>query len=246
MRAEPPLRMRVDVVLHPCPRIVGEVIGARRVDALERANRVADHIGVLDVDDRHLRVGVTEGIDAANRLIEHRGPMLGDVRRVIRVGERARECADQTAHRRAQHERITMQHHESGVGVLRSERLEGDRVMGALEGPATPHAPGLQHPQHEVVVPIRRPLIDVEQPTAVGRHVGDRFPTEALEVLAHHRNAFGGSVGVLVMDRLEARVDRVHHRRACARGIDPRAVPKRVGGCRRNRVAGLPTQQRAI
>ena len=32
-------------------------------------------------------------------------------------------------------------------------------------------------------------------------HVGDRLPRQALEVLAHHRDALGGAVGLLVVDR---------------------------------------------
>ncbi len=64
---------------------------------------------------------------------------------------------------------------------------------------------------------------------AVRRHVGDRLPRQALEVLAHHRDAFGRPVGLLVVDGRHPRVELLEH--VVARRARPRpAGPDRKVG----------------
>ncbi len=131
------LALRVGVPIRS-DRVTGasvELGAARGVEILDRADRILHEIGVLHIDDRMLRMCSPERVDALHRLLEHGGPVLGDVRRVIRVGERARKRRDQAAHGRAQHNRVAVQEHEAHVGVLGGQRVEGDRMMRALERP---------------------------------------------------------------------------------------------------------------
>jgi hypothetical protein len=125
-------------------------------------------------------------VDPGDRLFEHRDPMGGDVRTRIGVTEALGEVRDQAAHRRAQHHRIAMQQHEPGVGIHGGQRVERDGVVRTLERPTTAHAAVLQHLQYEPVVLVRGGVIVRQQPLAVRRDIGDRFPREAPEVLAHH------------------------------------------------------------
>ena len=157
-----------------------------------------------------------------------------------------RQRVDQAADRSAQHDGITVQQHEARVGIHRGQRLEVERVVRALQRPPAADATALQHLQRQPVVLVRRPLIDAEQPSAVGRDVRDRLPRQALEVLAHQRDALGRTVGFLVVDRADPRVDLFEHVVAHAGGFDTRTAAK-VGGRRwGNAVAGLPAQERAV
>ena len=103
-----------------------------------------------------------------HRVLEHRHPMFGDVGAVIGVGERARQRADQAAHRRAQHHRVAVQQHEARVGIDRGQGLEVERVVRALERPAAADAAALQDLEREAVVFVRRALVDLEQPAPYG------------------------------------------------------------------------------
>ena len=78
------------------------------------------------------------------------------------------------------------------------------------------------------MVLVRRALVDFEQPPSVRRHVGDRLPRQALEVLAHQRDALGRAVGLLVMDGADPRIDLLEHVVA-----DPRRLDARIGVRRR-------------
>ncbi len=84
-------------------------------------------------------------------------------------------------------------------------------MVRALERPPAPNSAALEDLQGRAVVLVRRALIGGEQPPAVRRHVGDRLPRQALEVLAHDRDALGRSVGFLVVDRLHAGIELLEH-----------------------------------
>ena len=119
-------------------------------------------------------------------------------------------------------------------------------MVRALERPAAAHAAALENLQREPVVLVGGALIDLQQPPPVGRHVGDRLPRETLEVLAHERDALGRTVGLLVVDRADPRVDLLEHVVPEAGRLDPRSAAEVGGGGRRNAVAGLPSEEGAI
>ncbi len=193
-----------------------------------------------------LGVCVTERVDAPHRLLQHHRPVVGDVRGVVRVAERPRQARDQAAHRRGENDRIAVQYHQPCVRVHGRQRLECDRVVRALERPASPDAAALEDLQHRPVVLVRRTMIGAEEPAVVARDVRDRLPREADEVLAHDGDALGRSVGVFVVDRLHARVDHLEHVAALLGRIDARS--RAVIGRRRrgDRVVRLPPQQRPV
>src|SRR5262249_39000539 len=117
-----------------------------------------------------------------------------------------------------------MEQDEARVGVYGGERIEGDRVMGALERPPAANPAALEDLQGRVMVLVGRALVGGEQPPAVGRHVGDRLPRQAREGLARDRNALGWVGGVLVVNRLHRRIEvferRLPRRAASTRGPD--------------------------
>src|SRR5262249_61270649 len=97
------------------------------------------------------------------------------------------------------------------AGVYGGERIGGDRVLGALERPSAATPAALEDLQGRVVVFVGGALVGGEQPPAVGRHVRDRLPRQALEVLAHDCNALGWAGGVLVVNRLHRRIEVFEH-----------------------------------
>ncbi len=80
VRTELTLRVGVDVLRDRLGADVVELVAACRVDRRHRGRRIGHEVGVLHVDDRALGVRGAEGVDAGDRLLEHRRPVLGDVR----------------------------------------------------------------------------------------------------------------------------------------------------------------------
>ena len=165
---------------------------------------------------------------------------------MVGVGERRRQRGDEAADRGGEDDGVAVQEHEPGVGVHRGEVLERDRVVRALERPPPAHAAALQDLEHRAVVLVGRALVDAEQPLVVAGHVGDRLVGEALEVLAHHGDALGGLVGLLVVHHLDHRVDLRQHRVAGVHRVDAWAGAMVGRSGRRNAVARFPHQQRAV
>src|SRR5260221_9368598 len=116
--------------------------------------------------------------------------------------------------------------------------------MRALERPPAADAV-LEYLQREAVIVVSGTRVDLQEPLAVGRHVGDRLPRQALEVLAHDRDALGGAVRLFVMDSPDPRIDLLEHVVADARGLDTWARAKSARCRRWDAVARFPAQQRA-
>ena len=251
MHAEAVLRVRGDVRRHRVR--AGRRVEARAavvkepVDRVDRADRIAHEVGVLHVDDRMLGVRGAERVDAPHRLLEHRHPVLGDVGAVVGVAERSRQRADQAAHRCAQHDRVAVQQHEAGVGVDGGQRVEVERVVRALERPAAPDAAALQHLQREAGGIRRRSA--GRRPSSHSPYAGtleiashDRLLKSWLISVMHSVGPSGSSWWIARMRGLICSSMSLPKRAISIRG----SVVQRLRRRRRNAVAGLPAQQRAV
>src|SRR5262249_13310717 len=78
VRTELTARVRVDVLGDRLRGGVVELVADGGVDRAHRLHRIGDQVGVLHVDDLVLGVSVTERVDAAHRLVEHRRPVRRD------------------------------------------------------------------------------------------------------------------------------------------------------------------------
>ena len=115
-------------------------------------------------------------------------------------------------------------------------------MMRALQRPSTAHPAALEYLQCQAVILVRGALVGREQPPAVGRHVRDGLPRQALEVLAHHRDALGRTVGLFVMDRANLRVDLSRTCRRHPRRLRPAVHCAAFAGVgRRHAVAAIPS-----
>ena len=172
--------------------------------------------------------------------------MLGDVRAVVGVAERSRQCVNQAAHRSAEHDRVAVQEHEARVGIHRGQRFEGERVMRALQRPPAADPAALEHLQREAVVLVGRALVDASShrpyvgTLEIASH--DRLLKSWLITAMHSVGPSGSSWWMASQPGVEL----LEHVAAHPRRFDPRTAAKIARRRWRHAVARLPAQEGAV
>ena len=137
------VRVRTEAILLMHVRVVTQrPIGLRVprhaemvVERVDRADRIADQIGITHVVEPVVAVATPELVDT----VEHRGDQLGPVRPdrrgVVSLGERAGQRSGEAAHRAGHPHRVAMGHHKAGVGIRGDERIEEPTVHRRFQLP---------------------------------------------------------------------------------------------------------------
>jgi hypothetical protein len=85
VRAESALRVRGDERCDRVPRPVVEFAITGGINGLDRAKRIADELGVLDVDELVLGMGQPKGLGPLDGCRQKLRPVFGDVGDVIGI-----------------------------------------------------------------------------------------------------------------------------------------------------------------
>ena len=221
MVAEAVLHCDLHMGAHGRFRGTVEAFAELLVDAPHGRERIGRQFGVRNVDEAIVAVVAPELDDAVGHSHEQLSPELTELRSVAGVRECPRELARQAGRRRDARRRIPVRHDESGIGVLRRQRLECDGMVRALELPTSAHAARLQESQHTFMPPVHRTVMDGAHPPRVrGDRVHQR-EAERHEVLRHRDEALDRQVGRIVVHRRDRGVELVEKPElVCSRGLE--------------------------
>jgi hypothetical protein len=83
--AEPPLRMRFNMIRHRAKRVAVELVAECRVEAAHRPHGVTDEFRVMHIDDPLRRITLAECVNLGDRLRKQFSPVVSDVAPMIGV-----------------------------------------------------------------------------------------------------------------------------------------------------------------